>query len=144
MAYNPYFQQYPYMGAVPDMMGQFKSPYQMPKQMPPQQQTQPQGPSADIIWVQGEAGAKSYLVAPNSTVMLMDSEANTFYFKSTDASGMPQPLRVFDYTERTVQPKPQTEHVCQCAGKYASAEAVQAMADEIAELKRKIEQLTVQ
>jgi hypothetical protein len=34
----------------------------------------------------------------------MDSEKNTMYIKSTDQSGMPQPLRVFDYKERTSAP----------------------------------------
>lgn len=57
-----------------------------------------------LTWVQGEAGAKSYLVAPNSTVMLMDSEKDVFYIKSTDSSGMPLPLRVFDYQERGKSP----------------------------------------
>ena len=33
----------------------------------------------------------------------MDSESNTFYIKSSDQSGMPMPLRIFDYTERTQQ-----------------------------------------
>lgn len=56
-----------------------------------------------ILWVQGEAGAKSWAVAPNKSVMLMDSESNTFYIKSSDSSGMPMPLRIFDYTERTPQ-----------------------------------------
>jgi nitrous oxide reductase accessory protein NosL len=54
-----------------------------------------------LVWVQGEAAAKSYPVAPNSTVMLMDSEGERFYLKSADASGMPLPLRVFEYKERT-------------------------------------------
>ena len=54
-----------------------------------------------LIWVQGEAGAKSYMVAPNSTVMLMDSESQRFFLKSTDISGMPQPLRIFEYHETT-------------------------------------------
>lgn len=54
-----------------------------------------------LIWVQGMAGAKSYILAPNQTAMLMDSEAAVFYIKSADASGMPLPLRVFDYSERT-------------------------------------------
>lgn len=71
------------------------------------QQTQPvvQQPVNDsgILWVQGEAGAKSWAVAPGKSVMLMDSESNTFYIKSSDASGMPMPLRIFDYQERTVQ-----------------------------------------
>ena len=35
----------------------------------------------------------------------MDSESSTFYLKSTDMSGMPQPLRIFDYTERSTQPQ---------------------------------------
>lgn len=52
-----------------------------------------------LIWVQGETGAKSYLVAPNTTIMLMDSESSRFYLKSADASGMPMPLRTFEYKE---------------------------------------------
>ena len=66
-----------------------------------------QGPASSIVWVQGEAGAKSYLVGAGQSVLLMDAERSTFYIKSTDASGMPMPLRVFDYTERTqVTPQP--------------------------------------
>ena len=60
-----------------------------------------QNQGSGIVWVQGEAGAKSYLVAAGQSVLLMDSENSTFYIKSTDMSGMPLPLRVFDYKERT-------------------------------------------
>ena len=66
-----------------------------------------------ILWVQGEAGAKSWAVAPGKSVMLMDSESNTFYIKSSDQSGMPMPLRIFDYTERTQQAHQQTPVVNQ-------------------------------
>lgn len=59
--------------------------------------TQPM--QSSIIWVQGEAGAKSYLVAPNTTVQLWDSERQTIYLKSADASGMPS-IKVLDYTIR--------------------------------------------
>lgn len=59
--------------------------------------------SSGVVWVQGEAGAKSYLVAPGQSVWLMDSENDVFYIKSSDNSGMPMPLRIFDYTERTQQ-----------------------------------------
>lgn len=55
------------------------------------------------IWVQGEAGAKSYLVAPGTTVALWDSEAQVIYLKSADASGLPQ-MKVLDYTIRGGQP----------------------------------------
>ena len=73
--------------------------------VPQQQQVVPQVQQNDtgILWVQGEAGAKSWAVAPGKSVMLMDSESNTFYIKSSDQSGMPMPLRIFDYTERSVQ-----------------------------------------
>lgn len=53
-----------------------------------------------IIWVQGESGAKSYQMDPNQTVLLLDSENDVFYIKQTDNSGMPLPLRIFDYKER--------------------------------------------
>ena len=78
----------------------FSKPYYStdPYFRPAQQQPSNNG----IIWVQGEAGAKSYLVAPGQTELLMDSEDQIFYIKSTDASGMPMPLRIFEYKERTV------------------------------------------
>ena len=52
-----------------------------------------------INWVQGEAGARSVPVAPGQKAILMDSETNIFYLKSVDTSGMPLPLRIFEYTE---------------------------------------------
>ena len=68
------------------------------------QNTVQQQPSNGIVWVQGLSAAKSYPVVPNTTVMLLDSESSTFYLKTSDASGMPLPLRVFDYKERTQTP----------------------------------------
>lgn len=81
-------------GAMPDQLSQMRAQQQQVSQ--PQQQS-----NNGLIWVQGEAGAKSFIVSPGSTVMLMDSENSVFYLKSSDASGMPLPLRVFDYAERT-------------------------------------------
>ena len=74
----------------------------------PQQQSQPTVTqnNSSIIWVQGEAGAKSYLVSPNTTVQLWDSESQTIYLKSADASGMPS-MKVLDYTIRS---EPQNGH----------------------------------
>lgn len=65
---------------------------------------QESGGNNSIIWVQGEAAAKAYPVAAGTAALLMDSETSTMYIKSTDASGMPQPLRIFDYTERISAP----------------------------------------
>lgn len=62
-------------------------------------------PQNGIVWVQGVEGAKAYPVTAGSSVMLMDSEESVFYIKTTDQSGMPSPLRVFDYTERKDEPQ---------------------------------------
>ena len=108
--YQPnYGYQYPYYGAQPPMADNLAQLRMNANQMqnavvqPPvtSQPMQAQQPNNGLIWVQGESGAKSYLVAPNATVMLMDSEGERFYLKSADASGMPLPLRIFDYKERT-------------------------------------------
>lgn len=112
MAFNPYpypgysmgYQPGVYGPAVPDQLAQLRMQQNQqlqapPPQVVPQQQVQPQGESGGIIWVQGEAGAKAYLVAPGSTVQLWDSENQTIYLKSADMSGMPS-MRVLDYTER--------------------------------------------
>ena len=79
---------------------------------PTQMNVAPTQNNVGIVWVQGEAGAKSYLVGAGQSVLLMDSEGSCFYIKSTDASGMPLPLRVFDYKERTqAQKVPDVEYV---------------------------------
>ena len=86
MAYNPFPTGY--------------QPAQIYYPQAQQAQAQPQSQNSNgIIWVQGEAGAKSYLVAPNTTVQLWDSEAQVIYLKSADASGMPS-MKVIDYTIR--------------------------------------------
>lgn len=66
----------------------------------PQPQMSPQN-NTGIIWVQGEAAARSYMVGSGSSVLLMDSEEPVFYIKTTDAYGMPLPLKIFDYKERS-------------------------------------------
>lgn len=76
-------------------------PVNAPTNTPTNTPSQPSNPQdGGINWVQGEAGAKSYPVAPSQSVMLMDSENEVFYIKTVDASGMPLPLRIFDYKER--------------------------------------------
>ena len=72
-----------------------------------QNQYNPQQNSG-LIWVQGIEAAKSYPVSAGQSVLLMDSESNAFFIKTADASGMPLPLRVFDYTERTANNAPKT------------------------------------
>lgn len=75
--------------------------YYQPPMMDNLAQMRAQQPAQQgMIWVQGEAAGKSYLVAPGNTVPLWDSERQTIYLKSVDASGIPA-MRILDYTERT-------------------------------------------
>ena len=103
--YAPFYRPAYYEPTQQNPMGQFNQQFQPPT---PPATTQPMAQQGNngLIWVQGEAGAKSYLVAPGNTVMLMDSEGERFYLKSADASGMPMPLRIFEYKERTEASSP--------------------------------------
>ena len=107
----------PYMGGY--NYGQYYNPLQpqmdrLAQMQAQYQQTQPQVPQTNqgILWVQGEAGAKSYLVAPNTSVLLMDSENSQFYIKTTDQAGMPT-LRTFVYQEVTGAPQSAQKQVKQ-------------------------------
>lgn len=88
-----------YNGVVPDQGNRFAGQYQntapiatMPM---PQTMTQQIGgyPTDDRIWVQGDAGAKAYLVARGSTVTLWDSDSQPskqiIYIKTVDPNGVP-------------------------------------------------------
>lgn len=55
---------------------------------------QPQQPMNQFAWVQGEASAKAYAVAPGSTVVLIDTERPVMYMKSTDVNGKPMDMQV--------------------------------------------------
>ena len=101
--YAPFYRPTYYDPVQQNTMGQFNQQFQPPT-TPPANQPMAQQGNNGLIWVQGEAGAKSYIVAPGNTVMLMDSEGERFYLKSADASGMPMPLRIFEYKERTEAP----------------------------------------
>ena len=99
--YFPATYQNPYLQQVPQMP-------QMPQPQPQQPQANQMVPSqqasgSSITWVQGEAAAKSFPCGPGCSVLLLDSEANNFYIRSTDTSGMPLPLRTFTYTEKKAE-----------------------------------------
>ena len=78
-------------------------PYFPAGYQPYQPQMNYQQQSNGIIWVQGIEAMKSYPVSAGQSVLLMDSESNCFGIKTADASGMPLPLRIFDYKERIAQ-----------------------------------------
>lgn len=137
--FNP--MQTPMMPNMVDNQNQFAQPYQAPAPMP-NPVTPPTQATNDIIWVQGEAGAKAYLVAPNNTVTLWDSESATIYIKTADVNGIPS-MRILDFTERTVNaPKTPVEHVCKCGDKFVTIESFNALQGKFEELSARFEEVT--
>ena len=112
-----YYNQYPYQ------------PVSYAQMQAPGMQNPQQNPQGGIIWVQGEAAAKSYLVAPGSTVQLWDSEEKVIYLKSADVSGMPS-MKVLDYTIRGDSPAAP-------APEYATKDDLNALAEKVKELAKR-------
>ena len=132
MAYNNGFPM-----SYPQYPQQYPQQYQQPIPTPQQQmQQQPQNVGG-LIWVSGEAGAKAYLVAPNTTVQLWDSEANCVYLKSADATGMPS-MKILDYTIRNAQNDVKKTPLDNEPKEYATKDDMAALK---AELMRKIDDI---
>lgn len=112
----------------------FPTNYQ-PYQMPQMQNNQP---NTFVQWVQGINAAKSFPVAPNTSIPLFDSEANVIYIKSADASGMPS-IKILDYVVRDNAPRT-SEIVPQ--GDYATKDDVEYLKGEISSLKSKFERMS--
>ena len=109
--------------------GGFPATYQPMIQAPQYQAPQQQNQQGGLIWVQGEAAAKSYMVAPGNTVQLWDSEEKIIYLKSADPSGMPS-MKILDYTIRGEEKE-------QPAVEYATKEDLNALAEKVKELSRR-------
>lgn len=127
------FNNYPYNYG--NMYGQsytLNSP--LTNQQNVQTQNVPQN-NGGIIWVQGEAGAKSYLVAPNTTVQLWDSESQRIYLKSTDASGLPS-MKILEYTVLDNVVKSNTDKT-----EYATKDDINNINTKLAEFEKKIKEL---
>ena len=112
--YYPYSPNY-FQTPAPDQLAQLR------------QNFQPQTPA--IVWVQNEAEAMNYLVAPNSAVTLWDSNSPVVYLKQTDASGKPS-MKTYDLVERTQKPVQQSVE-------YATKEELNALAAKIEALTAK-------
>lgn len=93
----------------------------------PQNQMPVQNRNSGIIWVNGEEGARSWVMAPNSNAILLDAEnEGRFYIKTTDNIGMCT-IRTFNYKEVIdVQPAMDATLV-----QYATKQDVQELRDLI-------------
>lgn len=144
---NPYYQSY--NPPMPDQLAQLRAnQYQQQMQQPnvaqyaPQNVQMPNGnnfqqpaPAQNSrIWVNSENEVMEYIVAPNCSVDLWNSNGTIMYTKQADASGKPT-IKVYDVTERK-----SGAETPQIAPKNLSEEFVTR--GEFDALKAKIEGLT--
>lgn len=111
---------------------QYYPQYNQPQMQQPQMQQQ-QAQNNNMVWVQGETGAKSFLIAPNTTIPLWDSEQQTIYIKSSDASGMPS-MKIVDYTIRDTNSHPANKII---ASDYVTKQELSEFKTEVSEMIKK-------
>lgn len=114
---------------VPDMLSQFKAPYQ------------PQANYNNFVKIHNAKEADMYPVAPGNTVVLWDEKEPYFYMKSADASGMAT-VKIYEYKERVETAEKPAEHVCQCGDKFVTKEDFKALQGKIERLTNKIDALS--
>lgn len=116
---------------------QYQQQYQQVQQ---QQNVQPQSVNNGAMqWVQGESGAKAYMLPNGTTLPLWDSEAQTIYVKSVDQNGKPS-LTILDYVERGSQTDSKQENAP--AVEYATKEQIDAMNLKFTEINDKLSALS--
>ena len=127
----PYYNGFPATYQPIYQTPQYQAPqYQTPQQSYQAPQAQQPSGGVSIVQIQGEASAKSYLVAPNSTVQLWDMDSGVIYIKSADASGMPS-MKILDFTVRGEAPSAPAAP----AVEYATKSEVNVLADKIRDLQ---------
>lgn len=90
--YNNYSAYQPYQSHYNQRQAQNYPSYQYQPQMPP---TSPMmspnnAPQPIVAYVNGIEGAKGYILYPNQTAILFDSDnKEKFYIKTADANGVP-------------------------------------------------------
>lgn len=127
---NPYFnqyQQYPYTNGYNN--------HQV------YQQVQPQTSYIPLTFINGIEGAKAFIVAPNQTVYLKDSDSNILYEKRADQQGK-YTLTAYELKPIDVN-KPITEQ--KVANEYATTSDLNALksifTEQIGILSKELEKL---
>ncbi len=87
--------------------------------------------NSSITWVNGWAGAQGYIIKPNTTVLLMDSERDVFYLKSANEQGMAT-IRSFKF-EELVNNMPSTDNLDKKLENYVQKEELQKMFAEFSD-----------
>ena len=128
----PYYGYQPYQPYQPPMADQLMQLRQ--NQYQPNMQQVPQQQAPSIVWVQSEAEAMTYPIAPNNAVTLWDSNAPVIYLKQADASGKPS-MKIYDLVERTQSPVQAPQVPAVEYAPLSRLEALEARLNELAAVK---------
>lgn len=101
---------------------------------------QPSTSTSGLTWISGIEAAKAWYVTPNTTVALWDSEAQTIYLKSADASGMPS-MKILDYAIRGTEGR--ADSVSVPKADYLTREDLNALYEQISDLRDEIDNLSI-
>lgn len=142
---NPYQQQYasPYYTAynAPNFNGggyanMFTQQQANSPQNGPQSATQQMAQNQHSIeYVNGLAGAQAFLMAPNTTRLLMDSDDKQFFIKTANAQGQAT-IDTFRYEKVENAPKPQID-----TSQFVSKSDYEKLKQKQEQLERELEQL---
>lgn len=129
----PYYGN-PYMSPMQDNLAQLRQQQMMQPQMPVQT-AQPQQMQTSVVWISGgKEEANGFMVAPNSRVIIFETNSMVFYIKERDASGTPIPMRTFNYTEEAENKPHDTKKM---DDKFVTRKEFDALASLVSEMKGK-------
>lgn len=129
----PYYGN-PYMPPMQDNLAQLRQQQMMQPQMPVQT-AQPQQMQTSVVWISGgKEEANGFMVAPNSRVIIFETNSMVFYIKERDASGTPIPMRTFNYTEEAENKPHDTKKM---DDKFVTRKEFDALAALVSEMKGK-------
>ena len=124
----------PYMSPMQDNLAQLRQQQMMQPQMPVQT-AQPQQMQTSVVWISGgKEEANGFMVAPNSRVIIFETNSTVFYIKERDASGTPIPMRTFNYTEEAENKPHDTKKM---DDKFVTRKEFDALAALVSEMKGK-------
>lgn len=129
----PYYGN-PYMPPMQDNLAQLRQQQMMQPQMPAQT-AQPQQMQTSVVWISGgKEEANGFMVAPNSRVIIFETNSMVFHIKERDASGTPIPMRTFNYTEEAENKPYDTKKM---DDKFVTRKEFDALAALVSEMKGK-------
>ena len=148
MVYNQgYPASYQPMVQQPQYQPQIAQPQVQPVPQVSNLQSFQQSPKKiNVVWAQGEDAARAYPIEPNSMLIIFDTNMRSYYTKSSDITGYPSPMEIYDYHKReqsdVVYDQPMQSF--DMPDNMATKDDIQAITDEVVSLKQMIQSMNMQ